>query len=143
MHFYVFENKKTMGFLARKLSEFETTVLNDANDWAGNHSTDIYNQTTGPQLQQAASYQMPIILTELSAWIVSMLQSWQSVTVLVALASVLLFLVISAIRGFVWQWRMHSTQRQTDATLARIEARLASMSASQAHVRPFSDTALY
>lgn len=129
-----------MGLLARKLSEFETTVLNNANDWAASHSAELYNQTTGPQLQQAAYYQMPIILTELSNWLVSIIQSWQSITGLVAFAFALLLLVVFGILCFVWLCKIQSTQRQMRHSMDRIELRLAYM-CGQVQNAPLSEVA--
>jgi hypothetical protein len=121
-----------MGVLARKLAEFETTLLNNVNNWAANHSTELYNQTTGPQLQQAAYYQLPVILTQLSDWLVGILQSWQSITGLVAFATALFLLVVFGILRFAWlrkiqadQRKIQADQRQLMSSMTRLELLLA------------------
>lgn len=102
------------------LINFVTTkALENANHWAGNHSAEIYNQTTGPQLQLIELDQMPIILAELTAWLVSMVQSWPFILAFCFFAIVMFSILIVAIMCLVWLCKIHSTQQRAHHRLSR------------------------
>ena len=122
---------KSMHYFADKLRELGSTVLTNANDWVGNNSVEVFNKTTGPQLQQAAQDQMPIILGKLSEWVNGIVCSWPSIAALVFVVFVLLIVLISTISNLVLQWKNVSSQRQMSDNIARLELRLSPTGASQ------------
>lgn len=87
-------------------------ALDNGNQWAADHSVEIYNQTTGPQLQQIVYHDMPNILSKVSDWLDGMMQSWQFRTGLATFASVMLLIIFIGILCFIWLYKIHSTQRR-------------------------------
>lgn len=95
---------------------------------------------TGPQLQQAAYYQLPVILTQLSDWLVGILQSWQSITGLAVLATALFLLVVFGILCFAWLCKIQAAQRQHMSSMTQLELLLADI-AKPIQEEPFSKIA--
>ena len=92
-------------------------VLQNAVQWTADHSAQLYNQTTGPQLQQIEVYQMPIILSDMTAWLVGLVKTWQVTTALFTASAIVLLILLFVFLCFVWLCKIHSTHRKILDTL--------------------------